>query len=370
MNEKPKILMIGPRPPPIHGQARAFEYAISALSQDAHIRIIDCAPRYRTLIERTLKLCITMSRIWFEGVMFNPDIIYITLSRTRFGFLRDMTAILVGGICRAKVIGHLHGADLNLFVTTIDPIFRLLVKKTYGKFHKVVALSESMVEQFEGLVPFDKIKIVENACDDDEDDPTISPPPPLSEFRVVFLSNVLPSKGLFDVLKAVALVRKMDVPCRLFFLGEFMWEKGEGNRDEIERRYNQIVDELGIKPYVERKGVVTGKEKWAILRSSHCFVLPIRNPNEGQPLSIIEALRAGLPIITTASGGIKDIIRDGINGFIVPSEDALAIAHRIAFIYRNWDRLEGLRKRNQEYAVARFSLDRFYRQIKEVVLCS
>jgi glycosyltransferase involved in cell wall biosynthesis len=74
---------------------------------------------------------------------------------------------------------------------------------------------------------------------------------------------------------------------------------------------------------------VEGARKTRLLQEAAVLVLPSRHPLEGQPLVILEALGAGTPVVASDLGAIPDMVRDGIEGFIVQAGDVDALADRL-----------------------------------------
>jgi len=63
-------------------------------------------------------------------------------------------------------------------------------------------------------------------------------------------------------------------------------------------------------------------------------VLPTYYPNECFPLVILEAMQHSLPVISTFEGGIPDMVKDGINGFLIPQRNVIALAERLELLVR------------------------------------
>src|SRR5213082_2301932 len=85
-------------------------------------------------------------------------------------------------------------------------------------------------------------------------------------------------------------------------------------------------------------------------------VLLLPSANEGTPVSVIEALAAERPAVATRVGGVPDVVRDGIDGFLVDVGDAEAIADRLAELARDPQRrarmgAEGRARVLERYAV-------------------
>jgi glycosyltransferase involved in cell wall biosynthesis len=108
---------------------------------------------------------------------------------------------------------------------------------------------------------------------------------------------------------------------------------------EIEK-VSKCVAGLGLKEVVELPGWISGQEKKKLLDEAYLYVLP--SYFEGLPMSILEALATGTPVITTPVGGIPDAVRDGYNGFLVPTNSPQQIADRIEKVLNDknlWNRL-------------------------------
>ena len=74
-------------------------------------------------------------------------------------------------------------------------------------------------------------------------------------------------------------------------------------------------------------------------RESHVFVLPTLV--EGMPLVVLEAMACGLPVITTACGP-AGIVRDGIDGFIIPERSDEAVCEKLELLYRDRERCQAM----------------------------
>jgi glycosyltransferase involved in cell wall biosynthesis len=80
---------------------------------------------------------------------------------------------------------------------------------------------------------------------------------------------------------------------------------------------------------VEFAGVVSGEAKRRVLAEADVFVLPTRYPPEGQPFAILEAMAAGLPVVSTPRGAIPDMVEDGVTGLLLPEGDEAALAEAL-----------------------------------------
>jgi len=106
-----------------------------------------------------------------------------------------------------------------------------------------------------------------------------------------------------------------------------------------------------------------------ILRASDMFVLSSRV--EGNLMSVMEAMAAGLPVVSTAVGGVPELVREGVTGLLVPSEDAEALAQAMQALVDDPVRRQAMGAAARQYAMAHFDIRhtvRGYEQLYESLL--
>lgn len=172
-----------------------------------------------------------------------------------------------------------------------------------------------------------KIVRVHNGIDVDRFSPNGTPSP--KPFRIICVARLVEKKGLPYLVDACAMLRERGVEFRCDIIG-----KGR-LRSELGRR----IKELGLRRTVRLLGPKTQGEVLAEYRASNLYVLPAivgsDGNREGLPVSIVEALACGLPVIATPVTGIPEVVRDGHNGLIVPSADSAKLAEAVERVIRD-----------------------------------
>jgi len=161
------------------------------------------------------------------------------------------------------------------------------------------------------------------------------------------------SKGYFDVIKAIPEVLHHNQNIEFIFAGQ-VWDT-EKARQEVKRYLN----EHKLSAYVNFAGKVIGKAKKDLLLSSDIFVLPTYYLFEGQPWVIVEAMAAGLPIITTDQGCIKEMVQDGVNGFIIEKKNSSQIAQKVIQLLENAEMRKKMGKASRERFLKSYTKDHF-----------
>jgi glycosyltransferase involved in cell wall biosynthesis len=155
---------------------------------------------------------------------------------------------------------------------------------------------------------------------------------------ITFVGNLRPVKGVKYLIEALGMVLKKN-DARLLIIG-----------DGPEREHLQSqTDQLGIREKVTFQGKISKEEIMSYLKISDLFVLP--SISEGFPNVILEAMAAGLPIVSTNFEGASEIIRDGENGFMVPVKNPTAMANVISKILDNQDIKQFMAAKNREEIV-------------------
>jgi len=332
-----RIMLIAPLPPPIHGVSMAVQQILSSSLvhefsflpiNTGTFRHIGDAGRVRP--SKVIGDIAVFCRLLFSLVACKPDIVYLTLAQTRVGIIRDSVIILISKAFGCSVVAHLHGAYFRIQYQKLSALERLFVRIMLAKVDRIIVLSPLLESLFDGLVARERIRIVRNGISDIPPKYIHSHKPNQDvPIRILYLSNLQPEKGLFDLLDALRIARRSGVLFRATLAGA--WPNDDIRNEAMRFVYNE-----GLAEAVSFPGVVIGTDKLALLADADVVVLPFCQ-EEGQPLSIIEAMRAGLPIISTPVGGVPDLIIHGQNGFLIPKHNSQAIAESLLLLARNPD---------------------------------
>ncbi len=327
---RPRLLVVGPTPPPVHGTSVYTRMLLdsAALADAFDVRHLDISDR-RSLenIGRLDPTNVWLGLKHLAGMAaavlrHRPDVVYVEVSQNALAYFRDACFIAVARLGGARVVTHLHGGHFGTFYRDATPLVRTLVRASSRQVDRAWVLGEGLRHHYDGLLPPEAVRVVANGVPDPltalpaVDDPPPGPP------MILYLGQLSLPKGVLDLVEAVALLDADPAP-RLVLAGG--WASG------AERRWVEAkVRALGLRVGVEVPGVVRGQAKAALLAEADVFVLPTAYPYEGQPLSILEAMAAGLPVVSTARGAIPDMVRDGVTGLLVAERDPQALSGALA----------------------------------------
>jgi glycosyltransferase involved in cell wall biosynthesis len=179
---------------------------------------------------------------------------------------------------------------------------------------RIIAVSASTRERLSTLVRnSEQIQIVSPGVDIDLEEP---PSIKNREKIVLYLSRLAKNKGIFDLLEAWSIVQEK-VPCLHLIVA------GSGPQRE---RLQAMVDRLELER-MEFAGRVSELRKEELFKAARVFVFPTWI--EGLPIAILEALNFGAPIVSTDTWGVRDVVKDGINGHLVPIRSPRRLAAAI-----------------------------------------
>jgi glycosyltransferase involved in cell wall biosynthesis len=255
--------------------------------------------------------------------------VYLPLAPSRWGFVRDALFIALARAWRRPIYVHLHGGTgLNLLYATASLPLRWLIRATASSVYEAWALTPSLARGSRRLFPPDRVRVVANVVEDPLRDaaeleaPSGTRDGTSNGLNILYLSNLIPEKGCFDLLDAVELMGERASGWRVRMVGD---APDPSVRGAILKRARQLPGDVSI----ELPGGVTGRRKEREYRWADVFALPSRYPFEGQPLAILEALAAGVPVISTWHGGIPDTVRDRREGILVSPGDCRALGNAL-----------------------------------------
>lgn len=227
------------------------------------------------------------------------------------GFWREALFMMLALAARRPVILHLHGAGFDGLHDAAGPLGRRILRLLLERAACVVVACESMRAWVAGVS-----RGAQPICL-----PTpLAPAAPAQEGRrpslVLFMSSLAPANGIFDLLEAIAAVRSVVPDVRLVCAGE-------GDRAAV----LQHAERLGIADAVKLTGWVGPSGKRALLENAAVFALPAYDA--ALPLSVLEAMAAGVPVIAAPLGGIPEVIADGVTGLLAAPGDVATLQRHL-----------------------------------------
>ncbi len=235
-----------------------------------------------------------------------PQVVHIS-SSYYWALPRDLLLLTIAQCSGSAVCFHLHGGDFSESLTALPRWVRNLALVWLGTADAVIVMTRSIERNLQEVLRRERVHYMPNFVGLI---PLREHPRRCSEvLGVLFVGAVVEAKGILDLLEAVR-----GVP------GSHVRVAGPISR-ELEYLLSGLIPRIGGR--VELLGSVSHERVAQLLCESDVFVLPTHR--EGFPISLLEAMSAGLAVVTTPVGAIPEIVRDGIDGILVPPGDVGAL---------------------------------------------
>ena len=324
---RPRALVVGPLPPPPGGVGRLVEAILaSPLRERWELDVFNLSKpqqegRPSTVTAWDVAWTLVHLVLLPLRLLARRPRVALVQSTADTGFVRDLALVLVLRAFAVPVVLHWHGAPDSAGFP--GPAGRGWRASLFGfgasLARSVVVLADPYRPFFERHVDPARLVVVPNFVDGarvagGDPDARAAAAPDVGAVRFVFLGRIGPAKGTDVLLDAFEAARARRPGLSLVLVGE----------GETPAAFRAVGDHPAV-----RAGAATllgplGEERFDQLRAAHVFVLPTRT--DSFPLSILEAMAAGLPVVATGVGAIPWLIEDGACGALVPVGDAEALA--------------------------------------------
>ncbi len=249
---------------------------------------------------------------------------------------------------------HAHGAEFHMFYENSSQKTKMQIVEFLNNSRGLICLATFWKEFYQHLLKDAHTKqfVLVNPVEL----PDLIPQREVRlSMRLVFLGRMGDRKGSARAVRAVAMLPDTVRP------HVELWLAGDG---EVEAT-RVLVHELGLEQQVRVSGWIDAEERNRWLKDADAFILPTRA--EGVPMSILEAIAWGLPVITTPVGGIPDVIRSGVEGIMVEPDDIQAISEAMRFFVEHPE--ERLRMgQNARQRAREFALPEYRRKLRDIYL--
>lgn len=262
-----------------------------------------------------------------------PDVVYINTAYNKRALLRDIGYAFLSRLHRVPLVVKEHGCEAWLVQQRPEPwwtMTRLIV----GWSAMIYLLSTDEIRLFGNAgFPREKLRLVKNVVS-------------LDRFRgaggqtfepagILFIARFIPEKGLFDLLRAARILRDGGHAFGLHCVGD----------GPIRREAEEMARDLGLDDLVSFTGQISEEAATEYYRRSSILVLPTYF-HEGFPMTILQGLAAGLPIVTTRIRAAADYLTEPDNCLWVNPRDPEMLARCLARLLADQPLREAMRGNN------------------------
>lgn len=255
-----------------------------------------------------------------------------------------------------KIVAHYHnkGVATKQEKRIDDFLYRIFFANL-----KVILLSEKLYDDVKKYVKRQDVLFCPNGIPKTEINDTSILDRENSTPNILFLSNLLESKGVFILLDALRILKEQRYSFICYFVG--------GETTEIDfSRFKLEVEKRGLNNTAIYLGTKYGAKKNKILDHSDIFVFPTYN--DCFPVVLLEAMQQKLPCISTDEGGIPDIIDDGKTGFIVEKKNVEQLADKISYLIGHPDLCKEMGENGYKKFQNKYTLSIFEDRMKNILM--
>jgi glycosyltransferase involved in cell wall biosynthesis len=324
MEQRPKILFILHLPPPVHGAAMVGKYIHNSklINKQFVCRYINLTTANsledigRIGLSKIKSFWMLLLNIRKEVKAFNPNLVYVTPNAKGGAFYKDFIVVQMLKSMGCKIIVHYHNKGVS---TRQEKWLDNILYRKFFKNIKVILLGKSLYQDVKKYVKWEDVCICPNGIPVTEEMVRVKRNVSNDVPRLLFLSNLIESKGVLVLLDALKILNDKGYSFVCDFVG--------GETSEIDaKRFDIEVHNRGLDKLAIYQGMKYGYEKEQYFNKADIFVFPTFYHNETFGLVNLEAMAHKIPIVATNEGSVPDVVVDGENGLIAEREDPQSLA--------------------------------------------
>jgi len=262
--------------------------------------------------------------------MVDPDVVHVNSHL----FLGNYQAVRASRSLGIPCVVTVHGfsAKRSFVLDALQDVYlRTVARLIFESASKVICLTESDAASVAGIAGgYNKIVIIPNGVDTELFKPSLNRESDL----IAWVGRLVPEKGLGYLLRAMQEIVEECPNARLVLVGDGIL------KSELVR----LTDELGLNDHVKFLGVLDRVGVAEVL--SKASVLAFPSLKEGLPFSVLEAMACGVPVVGSDISGVRDVVKRGETGLLVPPKDSRWLAESVVSLLKD----EGLRRAMGEEA--------------------
>ncbi len=379
---KKKILLASPLPPPYSGYEKITECILrSDLAQKFDIIHVNTSNNRETGTRGHFNLTNLLAGLKKLAALFaalavhRPAVANIPIARNWTGFLKYSSYILLAALFRCRIVSRLGGDNFDVFYSQSSTLFRWYIVFVLKQIDILIVRADRLREQFSGVIDPEKLRTVYLGFDVDHDpDITFADNQPADSKKnnetvnVLFLGYISKAKGALDLLDSIKRVVAQNKNVRFIFAGPMIREEKNivhiNNPKDTEVSVRRILEKSCCQDHIRFLGEVIGRQKTDAFMGADIFVLP--SYSEGFPFVVLEAMAAGLPLITTRVGALPEVLEDGKHVLFVQTGAPDELAEKIVALAENSQLRRRMGTENRRLVKEKFNLTVFAQQMEKI----
>lgn len=296
-----------------------------------------------SLLKNIALFIVAVIRVIYVCITDNYAIFHIHTS-IKGSYVRKSIIARICIFFKRKVIVHIHSGKFDRFLEDSSSNKKYKVIKLLEKAQKIIVLTSCWKQYLSKYIEISKIEVIHNPVVVNlYSEKTIH-----SKTNICFVGKLSENKGIYDLIHAAKRLNIKNYIINLY---------GDG---EINKVQNTLKKE-GMEDFFVVHGWIKNELMKEIYANNDILVLP--SYYEGLPLSVLEGMANGLPIISTIVGGIPEAITNGYNGYLIKPGDVNELALVMEKLINNLDLRKKFGSRSVEIIIEKFSVDKVEEQL-------
>lgn len=358
-----RILFIIKVPPPVTGAALMNRHIANSNKIRAAFNTDFILINYnenrsefgKVSIRKTYTILKVINKIILKLQKHKPHLVYFQITPTGYAFIRDSLYACIIKLFKVRIVFHLRGTGIN---DEAKNKFKRGIYKYIFKNNSIICHSELVAKDFKSVFQ-GTYHVVENGIPVVLNDELIE----LSrrEGRIptlLYLSTLRKSKGIFDFIEALVILKKDKVEFKAVIIGEPTSELSVQSLKELLKR-------TGLAEVVKVPGPKYDDEKFDYLLDADIFVFPTLFEAFGNV--VLEAFQASLPVIASDEGSLPVIVDNGVDGFLYKKGETGELVEKMKILIEDGDLRNQMGANGREKYLRKYTLEKFESRMIDVL---
>lgn len=363
---KSEILFLVHLAPPVHGAAALGGYVKDSVLINTHFNSkyinLATAGSLSDIGKWGFKKGLVILQLWYKVLKTLAtgkfELCYMTINSSGVPWYKELVIVVLVKLFGVPIVYHYHNKGVAENATTGLKNF---LYRFQFKHSKTIVGSPLLYSDVVKFVPPSNVYYCPNGIPDLFLSTSVSNTvkKQSNTVNILFLSNLIQSKGVYVLLEACALLQKKSIPFNCIFIG--------GESDITATGFNAQVQKLNLQSTVSYQGKKYGTDKQLAFSEADIFAFPTYYHNECFPLVILEAMQQALPVVSTFEGGVPDFVADTVSGFLVPQQNAQALADKLEILILNPNLRTTMGLAGKKLYQQKYTVEIYENTIKEIL---